>query len=236
MADTSRHPAKIAEMFDRISPTYDKVNRVLSFGQDVRWRKQMALHLPNKKNLSVLDIATGTADQLIALFEQSPKVKKGVGIDFAEKMLEIGRKKLAEKPYQQNVLLLKGDAEKIPFPDATFDATTISFGIRNVSNVPKALAEMRRVLHPKGKSLILEFSLPKNSLLKFLHLFYLRGILPKIGGFLSKSPASYSYLNQTIEEFPYGKAFLTLMEKAGFKNVSATTFMLGGVTLYEGEK
>ncbi len=132
--------------------------------------------------------------------------------------------------------LQAGYAEKIPYNPETFDAVTISFGIRNSRDPLLSLQEMHRVLKKKGRALILEFSLPKSETLKRLHLFYLRKILPKVGGFFSKSPSSYVYLNQTIETFPYGKALVSLMQKAGFASVEIYPLTWGVVTLYVGEK
>jgi len=229
-------PTPIPLMFDKISPTYDAINRILSFGLDRFWRKKMVRFLPKKEGLELLDLATGTGDQLFSLCEHAPSVQSAIGIDLAEKMLEIGQKKLGRKPYRDKVRLLKGDAGKIPFSAHTFDLVTISFGIRNVPDVETTLREIHRVLRPQGKCLILEFSLPENSLVRFCHLSYLRHVLPRVGGLLSKSPASYRYLNQTIECFPYGDAFLRLMANAGFQKSAAHPFTLGAVTLYEGEK
>ncbi len=221
------------KMFNTISSTYDWVNRILSLGQDLRWRKKIARFLPTTP-ISLLDLATGTADQLIVLCDLCPNITQAIGIDLAEDMLKIGQKKLRGKPYKAQ--LIKGDAERLPFLDESFDITTISFGIRNVHHVDKALKEMYRVLKPQGKSFILEFSLPSNQPVKQAHLFYIQKLLPKIGGFISKNPEAYTYLNKTIERFPYGEAFLKLMDKEGFKNLTATPFTFGSVTLYEGAK
>jgi demethylmenaquinone methyltransferase / 2-methoxy-6-polyprenyl-1,4-benzoquinol methylase len=226
----------IASMFNAISPTYDFINRLLSFGQDIHWRKKMARHLPKKTHLFHLDLATGTGDQIISLWESCDQMERSIGLDPAEKMLEIGREKIKEKAFAENISLVTGEAENIPYPGEHFDAVTISFGIRNTSDTLKSLKEMYRVLKPSGKCLILEFSLPENKLAKSLHLFYLRKMIPKIGGFFSKSPESYRYLNQTIETFPYGKAFLELLKKSGFEKVESHPLSFGAVTLYVGEK
>jgi demethylmenaquinone methyltransferase/2-methoxy-6-polyprenyl-1,4-benzoquinol methylase len=219
----------ISQMFNQISKTYDFINRVLSFGQDQRWRRKVARQLPLKPHLEVLDLATGTGSQIQALYEEGLSIHRAVGIDIAEEMLVIGRsKKLAAE-------LIYGDALQIPFEGNTFDATTFSFGIRNVSDPARALREIHRVLKPMGRSLILEFSEPHRWVRPFA-LFYLRKILPRLGGLLSKHPAAYRYLNESIEAFPSGEAFLSLMREAGFKQVRYIPMNFGSVSLYIGEK
>ena len=221
------------QMFDQISPNYDQINRILSFGMDLSWRRFAASHLPKALDLHLLDVASGTGDQLIACMESGASIASSIGIDLSQEMLRIGEKKIAQKPYRERTELLLGDAEKLPFADGSFDAATFSFGIRNVVHPIQALQEMRRVLNPKGVGLILEFSLPPQPF-KFFHLFYLRYLLPWIGGLFSKDRVAYRYLNQTIEAFPYGKAFCSLMEQAGFCQVEAFPLALGAVTLYRG--
>ncbi len=236
MASFKKDSSYIHLMFNAISGSYDFINRVLSFGQDQKWRRKMALFLPNKKELFHLDIATGTGDQIFSLWESSSSLTYSIGIDPAEKMLQAAQKKLNQKSYLDKVDLLLAVAEQLPFSENTFDVATISFGIRNTTDPLQALKEMHRVIKDGGKALILEFSFPENSFLKRLHLIYLRYFLPKIGGFLSKHPSSYRYLNKTIEGFPYGKAFLSLMDQAGFQKNEAHSYSFGSVTLYVGEK
>jgi demethylmenaquinone methyltransferase/2-methoxy-6-polyprenyl-1,4-benzoquinol methylase len=220
----------IWKLFDTISPTYDKVNRVLSFGLDRKWRKQVAKYLPPKANLKVLDLATGTGDQALALLNSKASIHSLIGIDMSGEMLEIAKTKL-----QNRAQLFKANAEKLPFPKAHFDAASFSFGIRNVTDPLSSLKEIFRVLKPKGRCLILEFSLPPQPIRSFF-LFYLRHILPRIGGFLSKKKEAYRYLNETIESFPCGKEFCLLMKEAGFSRVRVIPIALGGVSLYIGEK
>ncbi|GAB5412317.1 MAG: bifunctional demethylmenaquinone methyltransferase/2-methoxy-6-polyprenyl-1,4-benzoquinol methylase UbiE [Chlamydiales bacterium] len=226
---------KSFEMFDRISPTYDRINRILSIGLDMRWRKNVAKHLPKRKNMRILDIATGTGDQIIALMEQSKEVAEAVGIDLAEEMINLGKKKIALKPYAKKVRFQKASGMKLPFPDNSFHFVSLSFGIRNMSDPKECLREIARVLKPDGRAAILEFSLPKNQLIKSGHLFYLRHVLPKIGALLSKDQEAYRYLNQTIESFPYGSVFCALMRDAGFSKTAVYPQMMGAVSLYTGE-
>ena len=227
---------KVEKMFDTISPTYDRTNRILSLGLDQYWRRRVAKFLPKRQPLYLLDCATGTGDQLIALMEHTESVGQAVGIDLATEMLRLGRQKIKEKPYKNKVLLQEASATALPFAENTFDCATIAFGIRNVDDVPLALSEMRRVLKPGGRLVVLEFSLPKNEILKALHLFYLRKCLPYIGGWLSKNRDAYTYLNKTIEAFPSGQNFCGLLKHAGFISASAHPLTLGIVTLYVGDK
>ena len=222
-------------IFDQIAHKYDPINRILSLGQDQRWRREVARFIPNEP-FDLLDLAAGTGDQIIALFEAGAPVRKAIGLDLSEPMLEIGRKKLAEKPYGAAVSFLQGDAQQLPFPDCSFDICTISFGIRNVEQPILALREMHRILRPGGRCLILEFSIPENRLIRPLYLFYLRSLLPRIGGWISKNPSAYRYLNRTIESFPSGQAFCDLLRAASFTQIEHHSMNLGGVALYEARR
>ena len=227
---------KVWHMFDRIATRYDLLNRLLSFGQDIRWRNKLARMLPDRERLKVLDVATGTGDVILSLFEKNRNVFQAVGVDMSEKMLEIGRRKMRENHLDNVVELQLGDAAQLPFEDAQFDAVTIAFGIRNVYDVDKALQEMHRVLKPGGRALILEFSLPTQSMVRSAYLLYFRHVLPKIGGIISGDPYAYQYLNKTVESFPYGEAFCAIMEANGFNNVKAKPLTLGVATIYQGDK
>jgi demethylmenaquinone methyltransferase/2-methoxy-6-polyprenyl-1,4-benzoquinol methylase len=223
-------------MFDRIAPRYDLLNRLLSFRQDVRWRNKVTEFLRPDSGQHILDLATGTGDQLLALFSKNTRVQTAVGIDMAEKMLEKGREKIQAKNLSDRITLRLGDATAIPCENHQFDAVTLSFGIRNIPNVGQALKEIYRVLKPQGRALILEFSLPENPMIRPLYLFYLRHLLPKIGLRISGDPQAYRYLNQTIETFPYGPAFCNILSKAGFVSVERHPLTLGVATIYQGDK
>ena len=227
--------SEVWKMFNHISPSYDKVNRILSLGVDQYWRRKVAHFLPKKEKIRLLDCATGTGDQIFSLMK-SKRVDRAVGVDLASEMLRIGKKKLKEKPYSKRVMLKQACMSALPFADGSFDCATISFGIRNVENVEKCLKEIHRVLTLNGRILVLEFSLPSNQKLKAAHLFYLRHFIPKIGGWISKNKEAYRYLNETIESFPYGENFCALLSSAGFKNVKAHPLTFGVVTLYQGDK
>jgi demethylmenaquinone methyltransferase/2-methoxy-6-polyprenyl-1,4-benzoquinol methylase len=227
---------EVWDMFDRISRRYDLLNRLLSFGTDIIWRRKVAYFLPPYGGQHVLDLATGTADQLIALFQAGDRVKSGIGMDLAERMLEIGRGKVEKHGLGEAVALEVGNATDIPSDDAQFDAVTISFGIRNVIDVDQALREMYRVLKPGGRVLILEFSLPQSGFVRGASLLYLRHILPRVGAIVSGDSYAYRYLNETIETFPYGEAFCNLLRAASFESVEAHPLWLGLPTIYKGDK
>lgn len=224
------------KMFDKISPTYDLVNRILSLGIDHYWRKQVAHFLPRKHKLRLLDCATGTGDQIFSLMKHSTRIHQAVGIDLAGEMLKVGKAKLQGRRYAHQVTFTLASALELPFIENSFECATISFGIRNLPDVKAALKEMYRVIAREGRVLVLEFSRPQHCFLGAAHLFYLRHILPKIGGWISKNKEAYSYLNETIETFPHGKAFCKLLEEAGFKNVQAYPLTFGIATLYQGDK
>jgi len=224
------------KMFNHISPKYDFLNHLLSFGLDILWRKKMTKFIVDRKSLKVLDVATGTADVLLSFFQHNPYMHLGFGIDMADKMLEVGRKKVQEKGLEKHIKLQSADANKIPFDDDTFDMVSIAFGIRNMEDPLKVLREMNRVLNKEGRALVLEFSLPENKWMRSLHLFYLRNVVPFLGGLFTGEQKAYKYLNQTIETFPYGKEFCKLLTQAGYVNVKANPLFFGIATIYQGDK
>lgn len=238
MTTTPTSPSRVhvGSMFDRIAHRYDLLNRLLSFGTDVRWRKRMAQHLPEGASLEVLDLATGTADVLISLEKHCPRVKRGTGVDLSFGMLSFGLPKLKALGLAKRFRLVRGDAMSLPLPSDRYDAVTISFGIRNVLDVPAGLREMCRILKPGGRALVLEFSLPGNPLFRAGYLFYFRHVLPRVGALLSGDGGAYRYLNQTVETFPYGEDFCGLMRDAGFRDVTAFPLTFGIATLYQGDK
>lgn len=222
------------QMFNRIAKTYDSVNLVLSFGLDTSWRKKVGQMLPQKPNVRLLDLATGTADQVLSLVRRhKTQIDHAVGMDLSDGMLDIGRQKVSAEQLSDVITLQNGDAVNIPSEAGSFDAVTISFGIRNVPDVPKSLKEMHRVLSDGGKALILEFSMPSNALIRWGHLFYLRHVLPFVGGLISGDREAYEYLNTSIEAFPYGEDFCDLLRTAGFSQVQAHPVTFGIATIYE---
>ena len=238
LVKTDKQPprAQVWQMFDRIAGRYDLLNHILSFGQDIRWRKKVANILPERTNQSILDLATGTGDQLFYLLQCSKRIAYATGTDLATEMLARGREKIRQRQLQDVISLQEGDAENIRYDDKSFDALTITFGIRNVTDVNKSLAEMYRVLKPGGRVIILEFSLPKNIIIKKLYLLYFRHILPFIGGLISGDRYAYRYLNQTVETFPYGETFCNLISLQGFKKVKMIPLTFGVATIYYADK
>ena len=223
-------------MFDRIAGRYDVLNRSLSFGQDVRWRKRLRKHLPQDRPVKLVDLATGTADQILFLLGGKAEIGHADGYDLSEEMLSVGREKISEKGLQEQVVLHTGDAMACPAGDASADVVTISFGIRNVEDVPTALKDMNRILVPGGKALVLEFSLPTNGFIKWGYLTYFRHVLPKIGGWVSGDSYAYNYLNTSVETFPCGEDFCDLMREAGFTDVQAEPLTFGVATIYSGTR
>ncbi|HBR14031.1 MAG TPA: bifunctional demethylmenaquinone methyltransferase/2-methoxy-6-polyprenyl-1,4-benzoquinol methylase UbiE [Candidatus Omnitrophica bacterium] len=223
-------------MFNKISGRYDLLNHLLSFGLHARFRKKLIKFFPRTKIAKLIDIATGTADVLLTVFQYNKSIEKAYGIDMADKMLDIGRRKISQRKWDNQIFLLKGDARRIPFERDFFDVATIAFGIRNVPDPVQVLKEMRRILVPGGRALVLEFSLPQNVLLLRLHLFYLRNVVPFMGWIFSGNYSAYRYLNQTIESFPSGNDFCQLMQTAGFQDVNAHSLLGGVASIYQGDK
>ncbi len=222
-------------MFDRIAGRYDLLNHLLSAGQDWVWRRRLAGAMRRGAAVRVLDLATGTGDQLLAL-DRRLDLELGIGIDISWGMLHLGHRKLRDRKVHDHLHMVHGDALALPLPDHVVDAVTISFGIRNVSDMDLALREMHRVLKPGGQVYILEFGLPDNRLLRRLYLFYFRHLLPHLGGLLSGDIKAYQYLNKTVETFPYGSDFGAHLERAGFTAVSARPMTFGVAYLYTGTR
>jgi len=230
---------QIASMFDRIAFRYDFLNRFLSGGIDVYWRKKAIRELARPgegvQPLSILDVATGTGDMAIMMTKYlSPQ--KVTGIDISEGMLEIGRQKVARLKLEGQILLLSGDSEAIGFPDSHFDAVTVAFGVRNFEDLEKGLQEMLRVLKPGGRLAVLEFSHPKTAGIRQLYNFYLRLVAPGIGKMLSSSREAYQYLNDSVKAFPEGQNFVNILNKNGFHKTRLKRLSLGICTIYIGEK
>lgn len=225
---------QITVMFDKIARTYDSLNYLLSFGQERRWRKALVSHFP-KTNAKILDVATGTADVLIEAARAMPTLNDAYGVDLAGEMLAVGQKKLKSLNLEHKIHLQKADAASLPFKDQSFDVVSISFGIRNVVNIDEALREFARVLKPQGQLFILEFSWPKNKLLKWFYSLYFKYVLPNVGAWLSKDKEAYRYLNRSVESFPYSQKFCRIIENAGFMEVYERPLSFGVATIYQGK-
>jgi demethylmenaquinone methyltransferase/2-methoxy-6-polyprenyl-1,4-benzoquinol methylase len=222
-------------IFDDIAQTYDSLNKVLSFGIDIYWRRQIRKNLPQNAEIEVLDLATGTADVPIELIK-APNVNKILGLDLSQGMIDVGNVKIDKKKLTEKITLGIGDGCNLPLEKETWDVTTVSFGIRNFPDCFKGLQEMHRVLKPGGRAMIMEFSLPASWPVRMIYLLYFRYVLPFVGNLFSGHGDAYSYLNKTVEDFPYGEEFLELMRKAGFTKVSARPLTFGIATLYIGDK
>ncbi|MEO6327769.1 MAG: bifunctional demethylmenaquinone methyltransferase/2-methoxy-6-polyprenyl-1,4-benzoquinol methylase UbiE [Ginsengibacter sp.] len=226
---------QVEEMFDKIAFRYDFLNHFLSAGIDVGWRKKAIRQLKKLDPKKVLDVATGTGDVAILTWHLL-KTEKIIGIDISEKMLEIGRKKIAKLGLQTQVELLKDDSETISFNDNSFDAVTVAFGVRNFEDLEKGLQEIKRVMRPGGKLVILECSRPTLPVIKDIYNFYLNKIAPKIGTIISKNKNAYQYLNDSVQNFPERKTFINILKKLGYKNTSCKTLSLGICCIYCAEK
>lgn len=218
MNELSEKGRGIRDMFDRIAPRYDLLNRVLSLGIDRRWRKFAVRQLAIPRDGWVLDIATGTGDVALEIARQTDPSIKIVGSDFTQAMLLVGRDKITGSPYRDRIVLANAPCEALPHPDKTFDGVTIAFGIRNVVDREQGLREMARVLKPGGRAVILEFAAPRNGFFRAIYYFYFLRVLPWLGGLISQRSA-YQYLPDSVLEFPDRETFKGMMEDAGFSDV-----------------
>lgn len=221
---------QVTRMFDNISGNYDGLNRVISFGIDKSWRKKVLALVAGTNPASILDIATGTGD--LALLMARTNATQIVGLDLSEGMLEIGRKKAAEKNLSHRIQLIQGDSENLPFEDGAFDAITVGFGIRNFENLEKGLSEILRVLRPGGILVVLETSNPSKFPFKQGYRIYNKYILPLIGRIFSKDNAAYGYLSESASVFPYGEELNNILRKIGFIDVEALPQTFGVATIY----
>ena len=225
---------QIAQMFDTISENYDRLNRVISFGIDVKWRKKVLQIVTQSNPKTILDIATGTGD--LAILMAQTKAPKIIGLDISAGMLEVGRKKIQDKNLSNTIEMVLADSEEMPFEDSYFDAITVAFGVRNFENLEKGLAEILRVLKPSGVFVILETSVPNKTPYKQGYTFYSKNILPIIGKLFSKDNVAYGYLSESAAAFPYGEALNNILRKIGFIEVKAMPQTFGVATIYSATK
>ena len=221
-------------MFDTISKNYDGLNRVISFGIDLKWRKRMVNLLKAKSPKTILDIATGTGDLAIAMTQTG--AEKIVGLDISPGMLEVGKEKISEKNLQDTIEMVVGDSEDLPFDDNTFDAVTVGFGVRNFENLEKGLAEIYRVLKPTGTFMVLETSVPTKTPFKQGYRLYCNYILPTIGKLFSKDRSAYRYLSESASVFPHGEAFNNILAKTGFIGIENKPQTFGVASIYVATK
>ena len=232
---TERNKTDIKRMFDRIAPSYDRLNHLLSAGIDRSWRRRTARRVSRTAPHDIADIAAGTGDLSIALARRMPAAHI-TGIDLSDEMLAVGREKIRRRGLDEHISLQQGDGENLPFSDASFDAVTIAFGIRNFADREAGLHEALRILRPGGHLYILEFSMPKNPLFAPIYKLYFRNAVPAIGKIISKDENAYDYLPHSVEQFPEKLLFLQMMEGCGFAECRMKNFMFGIAILYEGVK
>jgi demethylmenaquinone methyltransferase/2-methoxy-6-polyprenyl-1,4-benzoquinol methylase len=225
---------EVRAMFNNIANRYDFLNHFLSAGIDHRWRKKAIRLVGSNHPKTILDVATGTGDLAIAATVLKPA--KITGIDIAENMLEIGRKKIIEKKLQDLISFETGDSENLRFTEGSFDAVMVAFGVRNFENLEKGLTEMHRVLNKNGIVVILEFSKPTGFGIRHLYSFYFRYILPFLGRKISGNSSAYQYLPDSVNAFPAGKDFLKILDRVGFSKTSCTKLSFGIASLYSGIK
>jgi demethylmenaquinone methyltransferase/2-methoxy-6-polyprenyl-1,4-benzoquinol methylase len=225
---------QVAKMFNSIAAKYDVLNHTLSVGIDILWRKKAVRILKKLKPNTILDIATGTGD--FAIENLGCGARKVTGIDISQGMIDVGIKKIKKKKLTDKIDLMLGDAENLPFPDNSFDAITVGFGVRNFENLKKGLSEMNRVLKPGGTCLVLEFSKPKKFPIKSVYNLYFKNILPGIGKLISKNKVAYTYLPASVDAFPDGEKFTSILTSAGYKDTKIIPLSFGIASIYLGVK
>ncbi len=225
---------QIEEMFDKVAPRYDLLNRVLSFGIDKWWRRRMINQLKTLQPKTILDVATGTGDVALEAMRLNPD--KIIGVDISEEMMAIGRLKIRKKHHHETIKLQQDDAQNLSFNNNSFDAITVAFGVRNFENLGKGLEELHRVLNKGGQLVVLEFSKPKAFPIKQFYSFYSKYLLPNIGKLISSDTDAYTYLPESVAAFPEGQDFLKYLHQTGFKSTKCIHLTFGIASLYIGSK
>ncbi len=225
---------QVEQMFDNISGEYDGLNRVISFGIDIKWRKKVVELVTSTNPESILDIATGTGDLIINLAKSD--AKKLVGLDISEGMLSVGREKIKARNLEDRIEMIQADSEAMPFDNNSFDAITVAFGVRNFETLEKGLAEILRVLKPGGIFVILETSVPTKTPFKQGYNFHSKVILPTVGKLFSKDKKAYGYLSESANAFPFGEALNNILRKIGFIDVQDKPQTFGVATIYTATK
>jgi len=225
---------QVTAMFNNIANRYDFLNHFLSLGIDKIWRKKTINCLKDISVLRILDVATGTAD--LAIESMRLKPEQVIGIDISDQMLAVGKQKIKKKKLEHIISIQKGDSENIPFPENFFDAITVAFGVRNFENLEKGLSEMFRVLKPNGRAVILEFSKPFNFPVKQIYTFYFKAILPFVGRIISNDKSAYTYLPDSVMQFPEKEDFINKLKSVGYNDCSYKSLSFGIATIYIGNK
>ena len=227
---------KVQEMFDHIAPTYDKLNHLMSMNVDRAWRRRALKEIVDGTAQRILDVACGTGDSTIAIAKAAAKGSEVVGVDISEGMMALVEGKAEKAGVGDRIRLEVADGEALPYADGAFDRVACAFGIRNFEHKEKGLAEFLRVLRPGGKAVILELSVPRNRVVRWMYDLYFTGILPRIGGAVSGDRAAYSYLPASVHHFPSPRDFCRMMEEAGFRDVSVRSFTGGLCRLFVGTR
>ena len=227
---------QVEEMFDNIAPTYDRLNHIMSLNIDRIWRRRVMRIIRRAKPQRIMDVATGTGDLAIAM---ARKVNEAhiLGVDLSEEMLSEARKKIKRLELEKRISLEKGDAENLTMvASESVDAATVAFGVRNFENIERGLSEIYRTLRPGGKLVVLEFSMPKNRLVRWVYRQYAHRLLPRIGGMISKDKQAYTYLPDSVEEFPAPERFVEILKGVGFKSVKLSSQSFGIAYIYDATK
>lgn len=239
MKPYNQHQTKkeqVEQMFDNIAPTYDRLNHILSFNIDKLWRKRVVRLLGKSHPSRVMDMATGTGDLAIAMARRMKQLHI-LGVDLSEEMLAVARQKIEREGFSDRIEVRKGDAENITFVESeSMDAATVAFGVRNFENLEGGLTEIYRTLRNGGKLIVLEFSIPRNRLVRWVYAQYSHRLLPRIGAMLSKDRQAYDYLPDSVEEFPSPERFAQILRSVGFSDIKARSQSFGIAHIYEATK
>lgn len=227
---------QVEEMFDNIAPTYDRLNHIMSFNIDRVWRRRVMRIVRRSKARRIMDLATGTGDLAIAMAKRVDRTQI-LGIDLSEEMLEVARAKVQKQGLEERIMLEKGDAENLTMvADGSIDAVTVAFGVRNFENMERGLSEIYRTLRAEGKLVVLEFSMPKNRFVRWVYSYYAHRLLPRIGAMISKDRRAYTYLPESVEEFPAPERFAEILKSVGFSRVKLRSQSCGIAYIYEATK
>ena len=227
---------QVEQMFDNIAPTYDKLNHIMSLNIDRMWRRRVMRIVRRSKAHKIMDVATGTGDLAIAMAKRVDRTQI-LGVDLSEEMLAVARRKVEKQGLEERIMLEKGDAENLTMVTTeSIDAATVAFGVRNFENIERGLSEIYRTLKPGGKLVVLEFSMPKNRLVRWVYSQYAHRLLPRIGGMISKDKQAYTYLPDSVEEFPSPERFADILRSVGFRSVKTRSQSFGIAYIYDATK
>lgn len=227
---------QVEQMFDNIAPTYDKLNHIMSLNIDRMWRRRVMRIVRRSKAHKIMDVATGTGDLAIAMAKRVDRTQI-LGVDLSEEMLAVARRKVEKQGLEERIMLEKGDAENLTMVTTeSIDAATVAFGVRNFENIERGLSEIYRTLKPGGKLVVLEFSMPKNRLVRWVYSQYAHRLLPRIGGMISKDKQAYTYLPDSVEEFPSPERFAEILRGVGFRSVKTRSQSFGIAYIYDATK